>query len=59
MSAEQFAGLVRAILAALGGVLVALGFVNEEVVAEVAGAAAVIAAAVWSFVNKMKASDDV
>lgn len=55
MSAEQIAGIVRAIVAAVGGYLVGKGLADAETVAAVAGAAATIAAAVWSVLSKKKA----
>jgi uncharacterized membrane protein len=55
MSAEQIAGIVRAIVAAVGGYLVGKGLADAETVAAVAGAAATIAAAAWSVLSKKKA----
>ena len=55
MTAEQFAGIVRAIVAAVGGYLVGKGFADAETVAALAGAAATIGAAVWSVLSKKKA----
>lgn len=52
MTAEQFAGLVRAIVAALGGYLVAKGLVDAETVATLAGVAATAGAAIWSYLSK-------
>lgn len=54
MTAEQFAGIVRAIVAAFGGYLVAKGLVDAETVATLAGVAATIGAAVWSVLAKKK-----
>jgi hypothetical protein len=54
MTADQFAGLVRAIVAALGGYLVAKGLVDAETVATLAGVAATAGAAIWSFLSKKK-----
>ena len=54
MTAEQFAGIVRAIVAAVGGYLVGKGFADAETVAALAGAAATIGAAVWSVLAKKK-----
>ena len=54
MTAEQFAGLVRAIVAALGGYLVAKWLVDAETVATLAGVAATAGAAIWSFLSKKK-----
>jgi hypothetical protein len=54
MNGEQIAGVVRAIVAALGGFLVAKGVTDAETVAAVTGAAATLAAAVWSVLSKKK-----
>jgi hypothetical protein len=55
MTGEQIAGIVRAIVAAVGGYLVGKGLADAETVAAVAGAAATIVAAVWSVLSKKKA----
>ena len=55
MNGEQIAGIVRAIVAEVGGYLVGKGLADAETVAAVAGAAATIAAAVWSVLSKKKA----
>ena len=47
INGEQIAGIVRAIVAALGGYLVCQGMVDAETMTAVAGAAATIAAAGW------------
>jgi hypothetical protein len=54
MSGEQIGGIVRALVAAVGGYLVGKGLADAETVAAVAGAAATIAAAVWSVLSKRK-----
>lgn len=54
MTAEQFAGIVRAIVAAAGGFLVAKGVIDAETLAALAGAVATIGAAVWSVLAKKK-----
>jgi hypothetical protein len=54
MTGEQIAGIVRALVAAVGGYLVGKGLADAETVAAVAGAAATIAAAVWSVLAKRK-----
>jgi hypothetical protein len=54
MNGEQIAGIVRAIVAALGGFLVAKGVADAETVAAVAGALATLAAAAWSVLSKKK-----
>lgn len=55
MTAEMFAGICRAIIAAAGGYFVARGLVDAETVATLAGAVATIGAAVWSVLAKKKA----
>jgi hypothetical protein len=52
MTAEQFAGIVRAIVAAVGGYLVGKGLVDAETVATLAGVAATAGAAIWSYLSK-------
>lgn len=52
MSGEQIAGVVRAVIAAIGGYFVGKGVIDGETVATIAGAAATIAAAVWSVLSK-------
>jgi hypothetical protein len=54
MNGEQIAGIVRAIVAALGGFLVAKGVADAETVAAVAGALATLVAAAWSVLSKKK-----
>ena len=54
MSPEQVAGLVRALLAAVGGFLVSKGLVDDSTLQAVAGAVATLVTAVWSFVAKKK-----
>lgn len=54
MTAEQFAGICRAIVAAVGGYLVGKGFADAETVAALAGVAATVGAAVWSVYSKKK-----
>lgn len=56
MTGEQIAGVVRAIVAALGGYLVGQGLTDAETVATVGGAAATLAAAAWSIWSKRKAA---
>lgn len=48
MNAEQVAGVVRAVIAAIGGYFVGRGIVDQSTVSSVAGAAATIVTAVWS-----------
>lgn len=54
MTADQIAGLVRAIIAALGGYAIGQGWADAELVATVGGAAGVVAAGIWSFMSKKR-----
>lgn len=54
MTGDQIAGIVRAILAAVGGYFVGQGVVDAETVTAVTGAAATLAAAIWSVVSKKR-----
>ena len=55
MTSEQIAGVVRAVVAAVGGYFVGKGMIDGETVATIAGAGATIAAAVWSVWSKKSA----
>lgn len=48
MTPDQFGGIVRALVAALGGYLVGQGIVDANTAATIGGAVATIAVAVWS-----------
>tara|TARA_R110000822_G_scaffold31495_5_gene91163 strand:+ start:792 stop:959 length:168 start_codon:yes stop_codon:yes gene_type:complete len=52
MTAEQISGIVRALVAAVGGYFVGKGIVDADTVSSVGGALATIATAVWSFQSK-------
>lgn len=54
MNGEQIAGIVRAVISAVGGYLIGKGIVDAATVTAVAGAAATIVAAVWSVYSKKK-----
>jgi hypothetical protein len=54
MTGDQIGGIARAIIAALGGYAIGQGWADAELVATLGGAAATIAAAVWSFVSKKR-----
>jgi hypothetical protein len=54
MNAEQIAGIVRAVVAAVGGYLVGKGLADAETVAAVGGALATLAVAAWSVLSKKK-----
>ena len=56
MTSDQIAGIIRAIVSALGGYLVGRGVTDAGTVTAVAGAAATIGVAVWSaFTNSSQA----
>jgi threonine/homoserine efflux transporter RhtA len=52
MGSDQIAGVVRALVAAVGGYFVGQGLVDAETVTTVGGALATLAAAVWSIYAK-------
>lgn len=56
MDPVMIGGIVRALLAALGGVLVTKGVVDNGTVESIAGAAAVIVTGVWSVLSKRRPS---
>jgi len=49
---EQIGGIVRAVVAAVGGILVGKGVIDAQTATAVAGAVATIAVAVWSVIAK-------
>src|SRR6185369_15094872 len=51
MTSEQITGIIRAILAALGGFVLAKGWVSSETWAWIVGGAATIGPAIWSWVS--------
>lgn len=56
MNAEQWWGVIRTILAALGGWVVAKGYVDNATLQAVLGALGTIFVAVWSVVAKKPAT---
>jgi hypothetical protein len=52
MTAEQIGGIVRALMAAIGGWLIAKGVLDEGAVEAVSGAVATLVSAVWSVAAK-------
>ena len=54
MNKNEVYGVVRTVLAAVGGVLVGKGYIDSETAVSLAGALATIAAAVWSVNSKRK-----
>ncbi len=54
MSGDEIGGVVRAVVAFLGGFLVSKGLVDAATLTAVAGALATLAAAAWSVYSKRK-----
>jgi hypothetical protein len=52
MTGDQIAGIVRAVIAALGGYFVAKGVTDAGTVTTISGAVATLAAAIWSVFSK-------
>lgn len=52
MTKSEVYGVVRTVLAALGGVAVSKGYIDSETAVALAGAIATVAAAVWSVRSK-------
>ena len=58
MNKNEIYGVVRTILAAVGGVFVGKGYIDSETAVAVAGAIATITAAAWSVKSKRVATKD-
>lgn len=58
MNKNEVYGVVRTVLAAIGGYLAAQGMIDSETAVALAGAGATIAAAVWSIKSKRVAAQD-
>lgn len=58
MDKNEIYGVVRTILAAIGGYFAAQGVIDSETAVALAGAGATIAAAVWSIKSKRVAAQD-
>lgn len=56
MTSEEIGGIVRAIVAAIGGYFVGTGVVDANTATTIGGAVATIAVAVWSVWQKKKAA---
>ncbi len=54
MEKEQIYGLIRHGLTAVGGVLVTLGYINEDIIPEVIGAVMTLVGVIWSYQDKKK-----
>ena len=55
MTSDQIAGVVRALVAAVGGYFVGQGLVDAETVTTIGGAVATLAVAAWSIYAKRQA----
>ena len=58
MNKNEVYGVVRTVLAAIGGYLAAQGMIDSETAVALAGAGATIAAAVWSIKSKRAVAKD-
>lgn len=54
MTKNEVYGVVRTIIAALGGLAVGKGYIDSETAVSLAGAIATVAAAIWSVKSKRK-----
>ena len=54
MTQEQFDGIVRHVLGALGAFVIAKGLADESLVLQASGALGTLAAVVWSVIDKLK-----
>lgn len=52
MTKNEVYGVVRTVLAAVGGVAVGKGYIDSETAVALAGALATVAAAIWSVRSK-------
>ena len=55
MTGEQIAGVIRALVAAVGGYFVGKGLVDADTVAAIGGGLATVATAAWSIWAKKQA----
>lgn len=56
MTAEQFGGITRAILSAIGGYIVGRGLIDQATMLTVVGALVTLATAAWSVYSKKPAA---
>ena len=56
ITSEEFGGVVRAVVAGVGGFLVGKGYIDAETAALIGGAVVTIGVAIWSIVIKRKAA---
>jgi hypothetical protein len=58
MNKNEIYGVVRTVLAAIGGYFAGQGIIDSETAVALAGAGATIAAAVWSIRSKREVTQD-
>ncbi len=56
MTADQITGIIRAILAAIGGFVLAKGWVSAETWAWIVGGAATVGPVIWSWIANRPAA---
>jgi hypothetical protein len=54
LTKEQVLGIVRHTMTFVGGILIAKGLIDEEVVTEITGAVLTLVGGIWSVVEKNK-----
>jgi hypothetical protein len=54
MTKEQIFGVLRHTMTAVGGILIAKGFIADGAWAELSGAALTLVGVIWSIVDKQK-----
>lgn len=52
MSQEQIFGVIRHVFTAVGGIVVAQGYVSDSLYTELSGAVLALAGVIWSIVSK-------
>lgn len=57
MKQEQILGIIRHILTFGGGLLVMKGVVDDDIIQDVTGATITFVGTLWSFIDKVKASN--
>ena len=55
LTKEQLLGIVRHTITFIGGILITKGYIDDSILAEVAGGATAFAGAIWSIIAKNKA----
>lgn len=54
LTKEQVLGIVRHTMTFVGGVLIAKGLIDEEIVTEITGAVLTLVGSIWSVIEKNK-----